>query len=60
MTVDLDETDVDVLLESLKYSKQRVQDAQGTPYGVRKDNLERLEAVTEKLRHARNAQAGAR
>ena len=50
--------DIAVLLESLKYSIQRVSDAQGTPYEVRKENLGRLEAVQEKLRKMRD-QTGA-
>jgi hypothetical protein len=50
MSIDLDEQELSTMLESLKYSKQRVRDAQGTPYEVRRQNLERLDAVEEKLR----------
>jgi hypothetical protein len=42
--------EIQVLLECLKYSIQRVTDAQGTPYAVRRENLERLYSVQEKLR----------
>jgi len=51
--VALEPQDVETLIESLSYSKQRVADAQGTPYGVRQENLGRIEAVTNKLRAAR-------
>jgi hypothetical protein len=34
MTIELEIEDVDVLLESLEYSKRVVRDAQGTPYSV--------------------------
>jgi hypothetical protein len=45
--------DIEVLLESLKYSIQRVSEAQGTPYAVRQENLARLHEVQEKLRQMR-------
>ena len=48
--MDLTGGEIQVLLESLKYSIQRVSDAQGTPYAVRQENLERLYSVQEKLR----------
>jgi hypothetical protein len=48
--MELTGAEIQVLLESLKYSIQRVSDAQGTPYSVRQENLERLRAVQEKLR----------
>jgi hypothetical protein len=50
--------DIGVLLESLKYSIRAVSDAQGTPYGVRQDNLQRLYRVQEKLREMRIALCG--
>ena len=50
MCADLDKDDIRVILESLEHSKQRVRDAAGTPYDVRRQNLARLEAVAEKLR----------
>ena len=52
MNIEIDGEDLATLLESLKYSKQRVQDAQGTPYEVRRQNLERLDSVAAKLRQA--------
>jgi hypothetical protein len=42
--------EIAVLLESLKYSIQRVSEAQGTPYSVRQENLQRLYGAQEKLR----------
>lgn len=42
--------DIQVLLECLKYSIQRVSEAQDTPYTVRQENLGRLRAVQEKLK----------
>ena len=42
--------EIAVLLESLKYSIQRVSDAQETPYSVRQENLQRLHGVQDKLR----------
>ena len=54
MKVELNGLDIAVLLESLKYSRQRVADAQGTPYEVRKENLARLDRTAEKLRAVRD------
>lgn len=48
--MELTDDEIAVLLESLKYSIQRVTDAQGTPYGVRQENLQRLHGVQDKLR----------
>lgn len=48
--MELTRTEIEVLLESVKYSIQRVGEAQGTPYTVRQENLERLRALQEKLR----------
>ncbi len=48
--MDLTTGEIQVLLQSLKYSIQRVSDAQGTPYAVRQENLQRLHSVQEKLR----------
>jgi hypothetical protein len=42
-------TEIAVLLESLKYSIQCVSNAQDTPYTVRRENLQHLTAVEEKL-----------
>jgi len=52
MTVELSEDEIETLLTSLKYSHRAIADAQGTPYEVRRQNLERVEAVTAKLRSA--------
>lgn len=49
-TVQLTAGEIQVLLECLTYSIQRVSDAQGTPYSVRQENLQRLRAVQEKLK----------
>jgi hypothetical protein len=54
--MELTTAEIQVLLESLKYSIQRVSDAPGTPYVVRRENLDRLEAVQEKLRKLREGQ----
>jgi hypothetical protein len=51
--MELTDDDIAVLLESLKYSIQRVSEAQGTPYPVRQQNLKRLTDVQEKLRKMR-------
>jgi len=48
--MELTRAEIEVLLECVKYSIQRVSDTQGTPYTVRQENLERLRAVQEKLR----------
>jgi hypothetical protein len=48
--VDLRGGEIQVLLESLECSIQRVSDAQGTPYAVRQENLQRLYSVQAKLR----------
>jgi hypothetical protein len=52
--MELTRDEIDVLLESLKYSIQRVSDAQATPYSVRRESLDRLEAVQAKLRRFRH------
>jgi hypothetical protein len=49
-SLELTDSDIQVLLECLKYSIQRVSDAQGTPYSVRQENLQRLYSVQDKLR----------
>jgi hypothetical protein len=48
--MELTGVDVPVLLECLNYSIQCVRDAQGTPYKVRQENLQRLFDAQEKLR----------
>lgn len=49
----LTSAEIEVLLESLKYSLRSVADAQGTPYAVRQENLARLRSVQDKLRKMR-------
>jgi hypothetical protein len=51
--MELNGEDIGILLECLKYSIQRVSEAQGTPYPVRQENLRRLAAVQDKLRKLR-------
>ncbi|MEK6258605.1 MAG: hypothetical protein AABP62_08280 [Planctomycetota bacterium] len=51
MQVELTGEDIQTLIESLRYSKQRVEDAQGTPPTVRKENLARIESAAIKLRN---------
>ena len=55
MLIELDRQDIETLLESLHYSKQRVSDAQGTPESARKETLTRIDTVTDKIREARRA-----
>jgi len=54
MKVELTLEEIETLLTSLDYSKQRVRDAQGTPLPVRQENLDRLDGVAAKLRGARS------
>jgi hypothetical protein len=54
MNIELDSEDLETLLTSLDYSKQRVADAQGTPHEVRRENLARIDAVMTKLRPMSN------
>lgn len=51
--MELTHAEIEVLLECLEDSIQRVGEAPGTPYTVRQENLERLRAVQEKLRQMR-------
>lgn len=53
MNVALTEEEIQTLLTSLEYSKQRVRDAPDTPYNVRQEQLSRLDAVSAKLRGSR-------
>jgi len=50
MLVEFTEAEIRTMLESLESSKQRIRDAQGTPYEVRTENLARLDALAQKLR----------
>lgn len=52
MVIDLTREEIETLLTSLEYSRQRISEAPGTPYDVRRDNLARIDAVAEKLRQA--------
>ena len=55
MTVDLTPEELDTLLTSIDYSKMHVRDAKDAVHIVRKETLERLDAVATKLRQAKNA-----
>jgi len=55
MKVELSPEDLDTLITSLEYSKRAVRDARDTPYDVRRQNLERLDAVAQTLRSARRS-----
>ena len=55
MNVDLSPEELDTLLTSLSYSQQAIRDAPNTPYDLRRQNLERLDRVAEKLRVARRS-----
>jgi hypothetical protein len=55
MKGELTSEDIETLLTSLEYSKDRVRNSQNTPAEVRRENLDRLDAVAEKLRAARRA-----
>ncbi len=50
MTIDLNPEDIRTLLTSLEYSKLQVREAAGTPSGVRKKQLMKLDLVAKKLR----------
>ncbi len=53
MLVELSGGDIQTLLQSIEFSRERIRDADGTPYAVRQENLARLDSVAEKLRVAR-------
>ena len=53
MLLDLEDNEIETILTSFDYSKQRIRDAQDTPYDLRQENLRRIDAVAEKLRGAR-------
>jgi hypothetical protein len=54
MTVDLDPTDVETLLTSVEYSKDRVRNG-NAPHDQKQQTLSRLDSVAQKLRAARKA-----
>lgn len=53
MKIDVTSDEIETLLTSLDFSKERVRDAQGTPYDVRQQNLARLDSIAGKLREAK-------
>ena len=55
MQVDLTNSDMNTLLTALEYSKKRIEDAEGTPYDVRRENLQRIDLLATKLRKLRSA-----
>lgn len=55
MTIELTPEEIATLLTSLDYSKDRVRNAQDTPAEIRRENLDRLDAVSAKLRRAHQA-----
>ena len=56
MKIEVTYDEIETLLTSLDYSKQRVRDAQGTPYQIRQENLARLDSIAAKLREAKSSQ----
>jgi hypothetical protein len=50
MNVELTEDEIQTLLASLEYSKERVRDAPDKAYKVRQEELSRLDVVSAKLR----------
>lgn len=57
MQINLNEQEIETLMESLEYSKQHVADAKDTPYTIRQENLENIDAVRSKIREAGNPPA---
>lgn len=55
MNIDLNPVEMETILTSLEYSKERVRNAPDTPYVVRRETLDRLDAVAAKLRETRRA-----
>jgi hypothetical protein len=53
--IDFTGAEIETLIESLEYSKDRVRNAAGTPESVRRENLVRLDSVQSKLRTLRQA-----
>jgi hypothetical protein len=53
MFVDLTPDEIQELLTSLEYSRDKVRSKTGTPYEVRQENLAKLDSVATKLREAR-------
>jgi hypothetical protein len=51
---ELSRTDMEMLLESLAYSKQAIRDGRDSTYEQRSDKIRRIESVEAKLRAARD------
>ncbi len=50
MNLNLSSEDLATLMTSLEYSLRAVRDAPDTPYEVRRQNVQKLDKVIEKLR----------
>lgn len=50
MSIELTRAELEVLLESIKFSKERIVNTPDTPSEVRQQNIARLEAVESKLK----------
>lgn len=50
MPMDFTPDELETILESLKYSKQRISDARDTAPAVRNENIARIDAAIEKVR----------
>jgi hypothetical protein len=53
MQVDLTPQEIDVLLESIEYTVERVQNSAGIQYELRQEKLSMFEIVQDKLRRAK-------
>jgi hypothetical protein len=53
MNVDLDGADIETLLESVEYSKDKIRNYSGNTYEQRQEKLGRLDNAAAKLRAAR-------
>ena len=49
MVIELTKQDIEVIVTSLRYSKRNIAEARETPNEVRKENLEKIDAVLSKL-----------
>ena len=54
MKIDLSGEDIETILTSFMYSKQRIDDSEHSPYEIRKENHRKIDVATEKLRKARD------
>ena len=48
--ISLSPEEIEVLLTSLNYSKQRIRDGKDTPIEIKRENLSKIESVAIKLR----------